>query len=295
MNRPAPPAAWIVTLLLVSPLLYASAVVAIGAARGTAWSADPVVSARIAAFFAAPSRPAARRGVMLGISGGLCTFAGAPPEGPIDVLPIGAIGQGFHELYPYIDDVVARRPDVILVQGTSLVTIADPPTGYQLVRRRLREQLLWPLLGVRSRKLEGAVAGADRDICGSDALPMGDWPGAIAVYVAWVTHDPGAAARARLVSALSRLIDSGIPIVVFDQPRNAYSADYFDLVDRKIDGLLDALGDRRHRLIVRRDRRIVPESMFFEPVHLTPEGGAQFRRRLIADVVTQLDARAGPE
>jgi hypothetical protein len=294
MSRPAPAAAWTVTVLLVLPLLYASADVAVGAARGAWWS-DPQVSQRIDGFFAAPPRRDARRGVMFGISGGLCTFAGAPAEGPIDVLPIGAIGQGFHELYPYVDNVLAGRPDVILVQGTSLVTSADPPTGYQLVRRRLRQELLWPLLGLRDRRLEGAVAGADRDLCRNQARPIDTWRDELTLDLAWVTRDPGPAAQARLLDALARLVDSGIPIVVFDQPRNRHSAAYLDLVDRRVDTLLDALGDRRHHLVVLRYGELVPEAQYFDAVHLTPEGGAQFRRRLIADVIAQLKARAAHE
>ena len=120
MTRPAPPAAWAIAAILISPLLYTSAELAVVAAHGLSWSADDEVSRRIDDYFTLAAPPDTQRGVMLGISGGLCAFAGAPADGAVRVLPIAAIGQGFHELYPYLDQVIAHRPDFILIQGTAL-------------------------------------------------------------------------------------------------------------------------------------------------------------------------------
>ena len=219
MRRAAPPAAWAVALALISPLLYATAEVTQVATHGAQWTADAEVSKRIQAFFAEPAPATTRRGVMLGLSGGLCAFAGAPAGGPVQVLPVAAVGQGFHELYPYLDEVIAQQPAFILIQGTALVTTAAPPSAYEVIRRRLRRRLLWPLLGGNGESLEGAVAGAGRDACRSYATAQ---VGAadLTTEIAWVTRDPGVSARRRLLSALESLLESHIPLYVFDQPRN---------------------------------------------------------------------------
>lgn len=291
MTRAAPWASWAIATVLLAPLLYTSADLAIGAARGSDWSAEPAVSQRITAFFADPKADGTRRGVMLGISGGRCVFAGAAIENGVGVLPVAAIGQGFHELYPYIDQVIAAQPDFVLIQGTALATAIEPASAYVVARRLLRQRLLWPLVGGNGMKLEGALAGAEGDACEEHALALDKWADDLASDIPWVTQDPGEAARLRLLRALGSMIDSGIPLFVFDQPRNDYSLDYHRQVDRQVDSLLARLGEGRHRLSVLRYPEPLPTSLFFDPVHVTPEGAAVFRTRLLRDVVASLDVR----
>jgi hypothetical protein len=291
MIRPAPLASWFIAVVGISPLLYTSVQLAVSALRGTDMSADAVVSQRIAAYFAEPGSAGARRGVMFGISGGRCVFAGAPAGGVVQVLSVAALGQGFHELYPYIDQVIASKPDFILIQGTALATAVAQPSPYEVARRLLRQRLFWPIAGGDDAHLEGAIAGVEPDACVKHALALEGWVDDLAGDVAWVTHDPGEEARVRLLRALESMLDSGIPLFVFDQPRNDYSVEYHRHVDRQVDALLARLGERRRRVRVLRYPESLPTSLFFDPVHVTPEGGALFRTRLLGDVVATLDAR----
>jgi hypothetical protein len=294
MTPAAPPAAWCITLLLITPLLYGFGEQAMAASRFGSWSAEPAVAARIAEFFARPRDPKVRRGVMLGMSGGWCTFEDAPAGEPLEILPIAALGQGLHELYPYIDLVLAHRPDVILVQGTALVTAAVAPSPYRVVRRRLRERYLWPLLGRSDDYKDGVVAGSTaRDICPGLARPLETWTREMTEDIEWVTRDRGEPARQRVQGVLAALIDSAVPIVVFDQPHNAYSVPYFRVVDARLEPVLASLGRRRRRLTVLRYPDLWPTSLFFEAVHLRPPGARKFRRRLLGDIATLLAPREG--
>lgn len=294
MTRPAPAAAWGIALLLVAPLFVALAEQAIEANGSGSWATEPVVSRRIADFFAAPRPPGTRRGVMLGISGGWCVFEGAPAGGPTQVLPLAAIGQGLHELYPYIDEVLAKQPDFILLQGTALLTASAPPTPYRVARRRLRRRFLWPLLQRTEDFRDGVVAGTAGDICRRLAMPRERWAEDVRSDLQWVTRDAGQQAHRQLITVLNTLIDSGVPVVVFEQPRNGYSAPYFDIIDPRIDAVLAELGDRRRRLALLRYTEAAPDALFSEAMHLNAEGAAVFRRRLLDDLAGLLpDAERG--
>ncbi|MGD9904325.1 MAG: hypothetical protein AB7U83_12745 [Vicinamibacterales bacterium] len=291
MTPPAPAAAWAVCLCLVAPLGYGLAEQAVAAARGAS-AADPQIANQIGTFLTGEHRPNRPRGVMLGISGGWCAFEGAD-DGPPAVLPVAAIGQGLHELYPYLGDIVAGRPDFILIQSTALVTASAPPSPYRVARRRLRERFLSPLLRRRAAFKEGVVAGAGHDICARLAQPHDRWDREVSTDIAWISQDLGDSSRERLRQELARLIDSGIPILVFAQPRNRHSAAYHRLLDDRVDALLRPLGDRRRALTMLRYPEIEPDESFYEPLHLAPAGAAAFRRRLFADIDRVLDGGAG--
>ena len=62
-------------------------------------------------------------------------------------------------------------------------------------------------------------------------------------------------------------------------------------MDRQVDRLLANLGDRRRQLTMLRYAEPVPSTLFFDELHLTPDGAALFREHLLADVVASLGAR----
>ncbi len=112
------------------------------------WPVDPGVSQRITEFFAAPAPPHTRRGVMLGTSGGFCIFGLEPatPDDSVEVLTIATLGQGLQVHYPYIDQILAARPDFILIQSPVLLIVTGPPPLYEIARRHLRKGLLGPAI-----------------------------------------------------------------------------------------------------------------------------------------------------
>ena len=161
----------------------------------------PTVSRRIDEFFATPAPAGTRRGVMLGISGGLCAFAGDPADGDVRVLPIAAVGQGFHELYPYLDQVIAGRPAFILIQGTALVTTGN--AAIALPGGPAPAQAAAAGAAAAGRRREGRRRGGrghQGHVPCPRAGPRRRGPARLDEDIGWVTLERGEQARQRLLS-----------------------------------------------------------------------------------------------
>ena len=139
--------------------------------------------------------------------------------------------------------------------------------------------------------VEGTVAGADRDTCRVHELAREGWSAELEEDLSWVMVDRGAHAQRQLLAALDRLIASNVPVLVFEQPRNEYSADYLRTVERQVDALLRPLGNRRAALTMLSYLDVMPSALFYDVLHLRPEGGDVFRERLLKDVGASLAAR----
>jgi hypothetical protein len=295
MKRAMPMAAWAITLALISPLAYIFGGLAVSSKMRSHWSGDTLISQQIAAFLVKPAPAGVRRGVMFGVSGGYCVFAGPTnaSEYGAQVLPVAAISQGFEKFYPFIDQVIAMKPDFILIQATALVHAGTTPPLYEIARRHLRGLLLASRLSGPEAKADGfAFAGAEHNACKQYLGPPEKWRDEYGESLKWISQDLDYGIQERLLAALSALLDSGIPIFIFDVPRNEFSDEFERIVHRKVDSLLAKLGEPgRRRLTIMRDYERLPIELFYDPLHVGPEGATWFRRRLLDDVTASLVSR----
>jgi hypothetical protein len=285
-------AAWAITFALISPLAYTFGGLAISAKMRSHWSGDTLISQQIAAFLVKPAPTGERRGVMFGVSGGYCVFATSPnaSEHGARVLPVAVISQGFEKFYPFIDQVIAMKPDFILIQATALVHAATTPSLYEIARHHLRWLLLPSRPGGPEANVDGfAFAGAVRNACKQYLGPPEKWSIEYANSLKWINQDLDHGFQERVLVALSKLLDSGIPIFIFDVPRNDFSDEFERIVQRKVDSLLAKLGEPgRRRLTIIRNYERLPIELFYDPLHVAPQGATLFRRHLLDDVTSSL-------
>ena len=293
MTRAAPVAAWAIATILTLPTVYTMGEAAVAPEFHDVWPVDPAVSQRITEFFAVPAPPHTRRGVLLGTSGGFCIFGLEPatPDDSVQVLTIATLGQGLQVHYPYIDQILAQRPDFILIQSPVLLIVTGPPPLYEIARRHLRKGLLGP--AIETPGVYWARPDSTPPACRTYAGPE-TWNAEIVSETGKVTHDRSDPATEWAESAMASLVGSGIPVFLFNQPRNEYSAPYHDVVDREVDEMLAAMGTAGRRVTTLRYPEILPMALFYDPFHLVPAGAALYRRRLLADVIASLDAGPAP-
>ena len=172
-----------------------------------------------------------------------------------------------------------------------LLTATPPPPLYEIARRHLRHALLGP--PTEAPEVYWARPDSSPAACRAYG-PAETWPAEIESEIERVTRHHGDPATNWVRAALGSLAGSGIPIFVFDQPRNDYSAAYHDIVDQEIDVILAALGPDGRRVTRLHYPERMPMTLFYDPLHVVPAGAALYRRRLLADVIASLDAGPAP-
>lgn len=300
-RRISPPLAWIIALAFVSPLLLSVlAPIEIVEPAGLRGANEYHYRHDLDEFLNLPTERVDRpRGVMLAMSGGSCALVGPrqlAPDG-VEMYVVFYPGATLERFDGLLDMLVDSNPDFIVVQdGVVTLALVEPVQFDEWVLDRYSEtRSYWTgqLLGIARHFGVQRIEQLEDDNswrCHARALPKSKWASKLDSerYSELVYSERQ---RKRVIEILSTFTAAEIPVLFVGAPMNTYTADYMTEVHQAARELV-ANNSALSSTSFHRPSSPLPESDFFDPVHLWPHANSTYREWLNDEIIRVLQDRS---
>lgn len=294
-RRSAPPTAWLLAFVTILPMPLPLLVPGEFAQHKILAANEELYRRELGEFLGAPRHDDSEmRGVMLAMSGGGCAAIGPRrlADDGVDLYMVVYNEATVMQFRGLVDDIVSGRPEFVVIQDTVLIQTkpGDP------IRDRYREaRSYWRSLvrrgfAAQNGNRNGDAGGVGNWQCTGWPEARSQWAGKVRSRTDRLLAHPlkQHEAIAEFVGSFS---DAGIPVMVVSPPANSYSSDYTSRVHDAARTLLSGeppiTGVSLHR-----QASLMPDELFPDPFHLSPEKNQPYRDWLNEEIIRVLGERA---